>query len=354
MRRAATLSSLVGTLLIVAGCGSGGDSGNVTGQKAGFSEVTFSASSFPTADGVMAGILASGSYTITLKVGGEERRAILTPTSPSTTLTDLPIGDFNLTVSASDGTQIIDYYQATGKLVEGINTIPITMLKGTWILSSPLRFNKTYAPSENNLTGLIIAPMATNTGSVDYNTTLIGGFAPASSQSYETPPTPPGDYTPLTSRTTHLGYTNTFEGPSTMRSALGFIISSPSITLEKNGSMRREAYILGGSANPFASGVGGSLINPTNGNMEGVVLEVLYTEENCAIGGKTRGCDEVIPPYEAQSILKSTLTTPNYRLDASGCAAGLRAIGNYSSPNGTVTYDQTFTVCRHPFIAIKQ
>lgn len=174
MKRASLLISLfLLSLLVIAGCGSGGG-----GSSQATGKLTVAAA-FP--DNGQAGKIGTAlldSSTARIKVEvvpaggvvwntpdpsmpyngyysftGAQSRS-LTAASPSTTFSNLPLGQVFVLITAFDATgKALDQVRATGTIVEGSNALTATMLRGRWTFSAPLAFNKTMASDTTTISG---------------------------------------------------------------------------------------------------------------------------------------------------------------------------------------------------------
>lgn len=89
------------------------------------------------------------------------KRAQLTPSNPSTTFTQLPLGKTLVLITTFDANgQPLDQLLAGGNIVEGQNSLTATLLRGTWTFSSPIPLNKTMSSDATQITKLsLIAPV---------------------------------------------------------------------------------------------------------------------------------------------------------------------------------------------------
>jgi len=90
------------------------------------------------------------------------RRAMLTATAPTTTISGLPLGKTLVLITTFDtNNSVLDQLLAGGEIVEGTNSLTATLLRGTWTFSSPIPLNKTMSSDTTQLTKLsLIAPAA--------------------------------------------------------------------------------------------------------------------------------------------------------------------------------------------------
>lgn len=89
------------------------------------------------------------------------RRAQLTPSNPSTTFDQLPLGKTLVLITTFDANgQPLDQLLAGGNIVEGQNSLTATLLRGTWTFSSAIPLNKTMSSDTTQITKLsLLAPV---------------------------------------------------------------------------------------------------------------------------------------------------------------------------------------------------